>query len=129
MDSNSLDKRSFILGMVTAFSECVAGGCKQLALSPPLTQTDYDMVCVEADEIIKKHGLISYHEENLDQSEGTRFRWILIAGKQETVNEYLSLRKKGLSPVLSLGPFSELLSYNPAESVHTGYDAFRVLFH
>lgn len=26
------DKRSFIMGMITAFSECVAGGCKRLAL-------------------------------------------------------------------------------------------------
>ncbi len=128
MERNSLDKRSFILGMITAFSECVAGGCKRLALSPPLTKTDYDMVSVEADEIIKKHGLISYHEENLDQREETRFSWILMAGKQETIKEYLSLRKKGLSPVSSLEPFSELLSYNPAESVHTGYDAFRTLF-
>ena len=128
MERNSLDKRSFILGMVTAFSECVASGGKRMALSPPLTKTDYDMVSVEADEIIKKHGLISYHEYNLDQPEGIRFRWILIAGKQETINEYLSLRKKGLSPVLSLEPFSDLLSYNPAESVHTGYDAFQTLF-
>ena len=32
-----MDKRSFVLGMITAFSECVAGGCKRLALSPPLT--------------------------------------------------------------------------------------------
>ena len=42
--SDNLDKRSFILGMVTAFSECVAGGCKRLALSPPLVHEDYDMI-------------------------------------------------------------------------------------
>ena len=42
MIRNRLDKRSFILGMVTAFSECVAGGCKPLAFSPPLNRTDYE---------------------------------------------------------------------------------------
>ena len=36
------DKRSFILGMITAFSECVVGGCKRLALSPPMTAQDYE---------------------------------------------------------------------------------------
>ena len=61
-----MDKRSFILGMVTAFSECVAGGCKRLALSPPMTKKDYAMVEGEARELIGKHGLISYHEKNED---------------------------------------------------------------
>ena len=50
------DKRSFILGMITAFCECVAGGCKRLALSPPLTRADYGMVADEAGELIEKHG-------------------------------------------------------------------------
>ena len=128
MDSASFDKRSFILGMVTAFCECVAGGCKRLALSPPLTQTDYETVAAEAFEVIEKHGLIHYLEENADQPESVRFKWILIAGKQQTIDLYLDLRRKGFSPMASLEPFSELLSYDPAESVHTGYDAFRAYF-
>ena len=61
---NKLDKESFILGMITAFSECVAGGCKRLALSPPLTHTDYEMVKDDACEIIEKHGLVHLHEKN-----------------------------------------------------------------
>ena len=116
-----LDKRSFILGMVTAFSECVAAGCKQLALSPPLTGEDYASVAKEANEIIEKHGLIHYHEEK-------RFEWILIARRQETIDRYLELRGSGCNPADSLVPFSELLSYKPEESVHTGYDAFRSYF-
>ena len=28
----------------------------------------------------------------------------------------------------SLKPFHELLSYNPKESIHTGYDAYRTFF-
>ena len=128
MDGASLDKRSFILGMVTAFCECVAGGCKRLALSPPLNQADYETVAGEACDIIEKHGLMHYLEENADQPEDIRFKWILIAGKQQTIDLYLDLRRKGFSPMKSLEPFSELLSYDPAESVHTGYDAFRAYF-
>ncbi len=123
-----MDKYSFILGMVTAFCECVAGGCKRLALSPPLSPGDYTAVASEANAIIEKHGLIHYHELNLDQPEENRFEWILIAGKQSTIDEYLALRQEGQSPAASLGPFSELLSYDPAESIHTGYDAYRSYF-
>lgn len=123
-----LDKRSFILGMVTAFSECVAAGCKQLALSPPLTGEDYASVAKEANKIIEKHGLIHYHEKNPDLPVEKRFEWILIARRQETIDRYLELRGSGCNPADSLVPFSELLSYKPEESVHTGYDAFRSYF-
>ena len=123
-----MDKRSFILGMITAFCECVAGGCKRLALSPPLTKEDYESVSSEVYAIIEKHGLIHWHETNPDMPEGTRFDWILIAAKQDTIDRYLALRQAGYSPAASLTPFSWLLSYNAAESVSTGYDAFRSYF-
>ena len=61
MQITDLDKRSFILGMVTAFCECVAGGCKRLALSPPLSDDDYAALAGEACEIIEKHGLLHEH--------------------------------------------------------------------
>lgn len=128
MKQQAPDKRSFILGMITAFCECVAGGCKRLALSPPLTRTDYAAISIEAFSTIEKHGLLHYHEENLDRPEDSRFDWILIAARQETIDQYLALRREGYSPVVSLAPFSELLSYNPSESVHTRYDAFRDYF-
>ena len=125
---NRADRRSFLLGMVTAFCECVAGGCKQLALSPPLARADYEAYAEEAEAVIEKHGLKHYHEENADRPEGERFDWIVIAGRQETIDAYLSLRAQGLSPAESLAPFSGLLSYNPAESIHTGYDAWKAYF-
>ena len=65
---------------------------------------------------------------NPDRPEESRFDWILIAARQETINQYLALRKQGYSPAVTLAPFSELLSYNPAEGVHTGYDAYRAYF-
>lgn len=123
-----MDKQSFILGMITAFCECVAGGCKRLALSPPLSRQDFGMVKEEACALIEKHGLIHYHEENLDQPEATRFDWIVIAGRAETIKAYLALRDQGYSPADSLEPFYDVLSYQPEESIHTGYDAYRELF-
>ena len=122
------DQRSFILGMVTAFSECVAGGCKKLALSPPLEHKIYEMIVREAYELIEKHGLVHYHEENLDQPAPERFDWILIAGKQETIDRYLALRREGYNPARSLTPFYELLSYQPGERIITGFDAYRSYF-
>lgn len=123
-----MDKRSFILGMITAFCECVAGGCKRLALSPPLSRADFVMVRGEACTLIEKHGLIPYHEENLDQPENERFDWIVIVGKPETLRAYLALRNQGYSPAQSLQPFHQLLSYNPEERINTGYDVYREWF-
>ena len=128
MSSIRTDKRSFILGMITAFCECVAGGCKRLALSPPLTRQDYEYISEEAYEIIRKHGLVHYHELNEDIIEDKRCEWILIAAKSSTIDEYKALRDKGYSPAMSLTPFYGLLSYNADESVHTGYDAYREYF-
>ena len=122
------DKRSFIMGMVTAFSECVAGGCKRLALSPPLRPGEYGQFGPEACAIIEKHGLVHHHERNEDMPEEGRWEWILIAARRETLDAYLDLRRQGLSPARSLEPFSGLLSYNAAEGVHTGYDAYREFF-
>ena len=123
-----LDKRSFILGMITAFCECVAGGCKRLALSPPLTRADSGKHADEANELLEKPGLLHYHDENLDRPEAERIDWILIAGKQETIDSYLALRREGKSPADSLEPFHSLLSYQPSESIHTGFDAYRTFF-
>ena len=123
-----MEKQSFILGMITAFCECVAGGCKRLALSPPLCRADYEAAAPEACAIIEKHGLLHYHEMNLDQPDNVRFDWIVIAGKEQDLHQYLALREAGLSPAVSLEPFYELLSYRPEEAVHTGYDAYRSFF-
>lgn len=122
------DKGSFILGMIVAFSECVAGGCKRMALSPPLSRADFEAVRDEAYAIIKKHGLVHWHEENLDMPAEGRWEWIVIAARQSTLDAYRRLREAGESPVRSLEPFHALLSYNAEEGVHTGYDAYRAYF-
>ena len=96
------DQNSYILGMITAFCECVAGGCKRMALSPPLTCKAFFDVREEA--------------------------YQCIDARQETLDEYQRLRAEGYNPAKWMKPFYELLSYNEAESVRTGYDAYRALF-
>ena len=123
-----MDKYSFILGMVTAFCECVANGCKRLALSPPMDRADYEAVAAAACEIIERHGLVHYHEENADLPEGARWDWLLIARRQATLDEYLHRRAAGLKPSESLAPFADLLSYDAREAVSTGYDAYAAFF-
>jgi len=123
-----MDQYAFILGMITAFSECVAGGCKRMALSPPLTPALFARVSPEACDIIEKHGLIHYHERNEELPEDKRFEWLIIAARQETLEEYLALRAAGYSPATSLEPFYQLLSYQREQAVSTGYDAYRAYF-
>ena len=60
--------------------------------------------------------------------EEERFEWIVIAGKNETLEKYRAIRAEGFSPAHSLEPFFDVLSYDPAESIHTGYDAYREFF-
>ena len=128
MRADEMDKRSFILGIITAFSECVAGGCKRLALSPPLKPEVYARLEAEALRIVAKHGLIAFHERNAGLPEAERFEWLLIAARQETLDRYRQLRAEGYSPARSLRPFSGLLSYDPAQGVPVSYDAYRAYF-
>ena len=123
-----MEKKSFILGMVTAFCECVAAGCKDLALSPPLTASDYHEVHMDAEVLTKKHGLIAYHKKNEDLPSAERFEWIVITRNTETLAEYLALRDLGYSPAKSLKPFEKVLSYRPDKAVDVQYDAYRELF-
>ena len=122
------EKRAFILGMMTAFCECVAGGCKRLALSPPLKPAEYAEICEEAGLLFRKHGLLFAHETNPELPEEERFEWFLIAARQETLRQYADLRAEGYSPAASLKPFHRLLSYDPAQGVAVSYDAYREYF-
>ena len=57
MNFKTIDRRSFILGMITAFAECVANECKRAALSPPFYPEDYETVVAEAENIAKDQGI------------------------------------------------------------------------
>lgn len=124
----TVEKRCFILGMITAFSECVAGGCKDLALSPPLTPGEYEQIKEEACALVERHGLAWLRERNPELPEERRWEWLVIAARRETLDAYLELRRRGFSPARSLEPFHGLLSYDPSRGVSVRYDAYRAYF-
>jgi hypothetical protein len=46
-----IDRRSFMLGMMTAFGECVAAEAKKCAFSPPFYPEDYYSLKTDAERI------------------------------------------------------------------------------
>ena len=107
----TIDRRSFILGMMAAFAECVANECKKAALSPPFYPEDYETVLAEAENIAKDHGIFLWFEENLDIPKTVRLNWFVLYKFPEVFEEYQALRKQGYNPALNLKKFSDFLSY------------------
>ena len=114
-NSNSpTDRRSFILGMMTAFAECIANECKKVALSPPFYPHDYDMVLSEAENIAREQGIYLWYDENLDISEANRLNWFVLYKFPEVLDEFKRIRNQGYNPAWNLEKFSDLLSYGTA---------------
>jgi hypothetical protein len=107
----SIDRKSFILGMITAFAECLAHECKRAALSPPFYPEDYPDVRSEAERIAQEHGLLLWYEENPDLPPLKRVHWFVLYKYPDVLEEYKAIRKKGLNPVWDLDAFSKWLSY------------------
>ncbi|HQE06319.1 MAG TPA: hypothetical protein PLJ57_08630 [Tepidanaerobacteraceae bacterium] len=105
-----IDRKSFMLGMITAFAECVAGECKRVAFSPPFYPDDYNLLLADAQEIIDEQGLYLWYEENLDIPEDVRVNWFVIYKFPEVLEEYKALRKK-YNPAYDFDKFREFLSY------------------
>lgn len=111
MSFKTIDRRSFILGMITAFAECVATECKRAALSPPFYPEDHESVLPEAETIAKEQGIFLWYEENLDIPENVRLNWFVLYKFPEVFEEYQNLRKQGYNPALNFKEFSGFLSY------------------
>jgi len=107
----SIDRKSFILGMVTAFAECVANESKKAALSPPFYPDDYGTVLEEIQIIAADQGIFVWYEENLDLPEAKRLNWFVLYKFPEVLDEYKALREQGFNPALHLKEFSNFLSY------------------
>ena len=122
-----MDKFSFICGMVTAFCECVAAGCKPIALSPPMERADFLAAREECARIIERHGLFWFHEENRDLPARERRDWMVIYARDTAIAEYARLRAAGESPARNLSPFAGILGYSD-DRISTGYDAYRAYF-
>ena len=111
MENHSIERRSFILGMITAFAECVATECKKIALSPPFYMSDYDTVLKEAERIAEEQGVHLWYDENLDIPEEQRVCWFVIYKFQDALDEYRALREEGFNPAWEFDKFWDVLSY------------------
>ncbi len=111
---SSMDRKSFMLGMITAFAECIAGEAKKMAFSPPFYREDYKSLCREAEKICQEQGIFVWHEENEDLPEGSRLQWLVLFKFPEVLKEYKKLRRKGFNPALHFEKFLVLLSYGSA---------------
>jgi hypothetical protein len=109
-----IDRRSFILGMITAFAECIANECKKIALSPPFYPQDYDILLAEAEKIAREQGIYLWYDKNLDIPETIRLNWFVLYKFPEVLDEYKRLRDQGDNPAWNLEKFSDLLSYGTA---------------
>jgi hypothetical protein len=110
----SIDRKSYILGMMTAFAECVTNECKKLALSPPFYPVDYEGVLSEAQRIADEQSISLWYEENLDIPESRRLNWFVMYKFSDMLDAYRNLRSRGYNPAWHFAKFSNLLSYGTA---------------
>lgn len=106
-----IDRRSYILGMLTAFAECIAYECKKTAFSPPFYPRDHDMLVSEAERIAKEQGIFLWYEQNRDIPQNKRLNWFVMYKFPEVLEEYKQLRENGYNPALNFEKFYNLLSY------------------
>jgi len=58
-----IDERAFKIGMIYAFTEAVASGCKPLSFSPPLAPGEYTQVLKAALLIAEEYGIVAEGED------------------------------------------------------------------
>ena len=109
-----IDRKSYILGMMTAFAECVTHECKKIALSPPFYPKDYDAVASEAERIADEQGVLLWYDENRDIPENRRLNWFVLYKFSDVLKEYRNLRGQGYNPAWHFAKFSDLFSYGTA---------------
>jgi hypothetical protein len=110
----SIERNSFMLGMITAFAECLAGEAKKLAFSPPFYSEDYKSLRDEAERICQEQGIFLWHEKNADLPAKKRLHWLVLFKFPEVLKEYKKLRQEGFNPAFHFEKFTALLSYGSA---------------
>lgn len=95
-----IDRLSFNLGMINSFVEMVACGVKTLALSPPFSPSDYELIKPGSDKIVDGFGMKSHLETQLISTllVSDRFiegKWVILYYKTEDVlAAYFRLKEK-----------------------------------
>ena len=100
-----------MLGMMTAFGECIAGEAKKCAFSPPFYPEDYYTLKTEAERIADELSIYLWLEENQEIQEENRVMWWVMYKFPEVLDEYHAIRKKGFNPAYEFDEFTDLLSY------------------
>ncbi len=106
-----IDRKSFMLGMMTSFAECLAGECKRCAFSPPFYPEDLHLLKPEAERIVAEQGVELWLEENNDIKTENRVYWWVMYKYPEVLEEYHAIRKNGFNPAFEFDAFRGLLSY------------------
>ncbi len=109
-----IDRKSFMLGMMTAFGECLAGEAKKCAFSPPFYPGDLDILKTEAERIAEELSIFFWLEKNEEIKEENRVMWWVMYKFPEILDEYQAIRAKGFNPAYEFEEFSDLLSYGYA---------------
>ena len=99
-DSSKLDWKSYNLGVIMGFAECVGAGVKKLALSASMIREKYDSIIEDTKLIAIENGVKLYTDE--DFLETILFPAAYTRGKvvihlyldQSTNDEYLALKEK-----------------------------------
>lgn len=93
-----LDTRAFKIGMIYAFTEAVASGCKPLSFSPPLESEEYLEALRAALLIAEEYGTVAEGEDQpletiLFNPEFTRGKMlVLMAAGPEVLEDYHALK-------------------------------------
>jgi hypothetical protein len=92
-----LDPYSFALGIIFAFSEVVAAGIKQLALSEPATPEAMQAILPEAMRIAERHNVKMHLEADLIQTdlfppEAAEGMHVLLIYRGDILDQYLALK-------------------------------------
>lgn len=109
--AREIDRISYMLGMITAFGECVAAEAKPCAFSPPFYPDDYDDLKEPAEQIMREMGLHFQLEENREIDAQNRVLWWVMCKCPKILEKYLAIRGCGYNPAYEFDRFEVLLGY------------------
>ena len=98
-ETGGIDKRSYRLGGIGAFSEVVGAGVKKLALSSPMTPEEMDALMDEARKIADRNGVKLHRETDflvtdLFPASVTEGKHVLLIYLDPIKEEYMALKAR-----------------------------------
>jgi len=108
-----IDERAFKIGMIYAFTEAVASGCKPLSFSPPLDPGEYAQALKAALLIAEEYGTVAEGEDEaietlLFNPAFTRGKKLVLIGASPNVlDSYHTLKSRAQAATKLAGPERE----------------------